>query len=90
MRRHIVWLYRAKDRNTWMLFGPKEDPGARTAGRATHAPTQPDASLTRGGLGAGVVAPDAEATHRDTSKSGRPVGAGSKIKIARFPQKFHR
>jgi hypothetical protein len=78
---HIVWLSRAKGSNSWMVTGYKEDPDARTAGRATRAPTQSAASLTRDGLGAGITAPDAEATHQDTSESGSPVGAGSINKI---------
>lgn len=36
-------------------------PDAHTAGRATDAPTQSAASLTRDGLGVGTLAPDAEA-----------------------------
>ncbi|MGZ5056594.1 MAG: putative barnase/colicin E5 family endoribonuclease, partial [Methylobacter sp.] len=50
---NIVWLTKHRGSNSWMVTGYKENPDGRMAGRATHAPTQPEASLTRNGLGAG-------------------------------------
>jgi hypothetical protein len=62
-------------------------PDARPAGCATAAPTQSASSLSRDGLGAGTVAPDASipsldrATRRDSTERGGPAGAGSKSSI---------